>query len=211
MSIYGGDADHDCDAIRDLGPAPTWKEVVAMRRELDAAVAYHADYRDAIDKLLGQPRDHGSMLDNHKHAIERLREENAKLTGDRYVAAQRLNEWDELVDIARRVEPVRPEPNVAKDCVAVFGRLAEECERLREIVRRLEWYAGEDIDPSEPPTPAEVAEFEAQEREKAKPKPAEPEISTGTHPSMDKLRVERSRTVVDVSPGMEVRDDRRRV
>ena len=45
-----------------------------LRRELDAAVEYHANYTSKIDKALGQPRsDDGDLLTNHLREIERLK------------------------------------------------------------------------------------------------------------------------------------------
>jgi hypothetical protein len=43
------------------------------KRELDAAVEYHANYRKKIDMELGEPRCSGDMLSNHLIAIRRLK------------------------------------------------------------------------------------------------------------------------------------------
>ena len=43
--------------------------------ELEAAVEYHDNYRDEIDRALGQPRDlvDGSILEEHLQAIRLLK------------------------------------------------------------------------------------------------------------------------------------------
>ena len=43
-----------------------------QKKELDAAVEYHANYRKQIDIALGEPRGSGDMLANHLEAIAKL-------------------------------------------------------------------------------------------------------------------------------------------
>lgn len=53
--------------------------VQRIQRELNAAVAHHADYTAKIDKVLGQPRGEGSLLINHLREIDRLKSDIDKM------------------------------------------------------------------------------------------------------------------------------------
>jgi hypothetical protein len=50
-----------------------------LKKELDAAVEYHANYRKKIDIALGEPRGSGDMLANHLEAIAKLHSAIAEL------------------------------------------------------------------------------------------------------------------------------------
>lgn len=57
------------------------KEIERMKRELNAAVAHHADYTKAIDLALGEPRYSGSLQQNHCAEIERLKKQIEQMEG----------------------------------------------------------------------------------------------------------------------------------
>jgi phage shock protein A len=55
---------------------------VLLKKELDAAVEYHANYRKKIDIALGEPRGSDDILANHLEAIAKLQSTIADLDAE---------------------------------------------------------------------------------------------------------------------------------
>ena len=75
--------------------------MASLQRELDAAVDYYSNYSGKIDRALGQPRGHGSLLDAHLETIKCLRDQSAMLQ-EELVHCREIMVSDELLHQWRR-------------------------------------------------------------------------------------------------------------
>jgi hypothetical protein len=111
------------------------------------------EWCDGVGPFVNRPTDRpGAVFLGPNKPANDERPSPDEIAGLKAIIARRDREIDELrakLDATPRDVP-RPRP------IGVV-------EQLREIVRRLEWHAGDDVDPSESPTPAEIAAAEARE------------------------------------------------